>query len=102
MPASPVIHITHLVNKQFCFAAGQGHDFTNASNGAGAVGICSELHSDTLFAVGNGVFASSGAITRGNAFEVTSDGGVILKSPNGTRFKIAVDDTGSITTSAVA
>ena len=93
---------THLVNKQFCFAAGQGHDFTNASNGAGAVGICSELHSDTLFAVGNGVFASSGAITRGNAFEVTSDGGVILKSPNGTRFKIAVDDTGSITTSAVA
>lgn len=67
---------THLVNKQFCFAAGQGHDFTNASNGAGAVGIASLLDSDTAFAVGNGVFNGTGNITRSNALEVLKDGRV--------------------------
>ena len=87
---------THLVNKQFCFAAGQGHDFTNAGNGTGAVGICSEISADTLFAVGNGTFASSGEITRSNAFEVISEGAIVLKSPNGTRYKIAVNDDGYI------
>lgn len=92
---------THLVNKQFCFAAGQGHDFTNGSNGAGAVGIASEISSNTAFAVGNGVFNANGNITRSNAFEVRNDGSIVLKSPNGTRYKIAVDDSGNITTSAV-
>ena len=92
---------THLVNKQFCFAAGQGHDFTNGSNGAGAVGICSEISSDTAFAVGNGVFASNGNITRSNALEVKTDGSIVLKSPNGTKYKIAVDNSGNITTTAV-
>ena len=37
-----------------------------------------------------------GNITRSNAFEVTKDGGVVLKSPNGTRYKIAVDDSGTL------
>ena len=62
---------TLLVNKQFCFAAGQGHDFTNGSNGTGAVGIASKIGSNTAFAVGNGVFNSNGNITRSNALEVT-------------------------------
>lgn len=92
---------TNLVNKQFCFAAGQGHDFTNASNGTGAVGIASLLDSNSAFAVGNGVFNSNGNITRSNAFEVLKDGSVVLPSPNGTRFKIAVDNSGNITTTAV-
>ena len=92
---------TNLVNKQFCFAAGQGHDFTNASNGASAVGIASLMDSDTAFAVGNGVFNSNGNITRSNAFEVTKDGGIVLKSPNGTRYKITVSDTGVISAAAV-
>ena len=92
---------THLVNKQFCFSAGQGHDFTNGSNGAGAVGICSEISSDTAFAVGNGVFNSNGNITRSNALEVKTDGSIVLKSPNGTKYKITVDDSGNITTAAV-
>ena len=87
---------THLVNKQFCFAAGQGHDFTNASNGTGAVGIASFMDSNTAFAVGNGVFNSNGNITRSNAFEVTKDGGIVLKSPDGSRFKITVSDSGAI------
>lgn len=92
---------THKVDKQFCFCAGQGHDFTNGSNGAGAVGIASEISSDTAFAVGNGVFNSNGNITRSNAFEVLKDGSIVLRSPNGTRYKIAVDDSGNITTAAV-
>lgn len=92
---------TNLVNKQFCFCAGQGHDFTNASNGTSAVGIASLLDSDTAFAVGNGVFNSNGNITRSNAFEVTKDGGVVLKSPNGTRYKITVDNSGNVTTAAM-
>lgn len=92
---------THLVNKQFCFCAGQGHDFTNGSNGAGAVGIASEISSDTAFAVGNGVFNSNGNITRSNALEVKTDGSIVLKSPNGTKYKITVDDSGNLTTAAV-
>ena len=93
---------THLVNKQFCFCAGQGHDFTNGSNGAGAVGIASEISSDTAFAVGNGIFASNGNITRSNALEVKTDGSIVLKSPNGTKYKIAVDDSGNLTTTLVS
>ena len=92
---------TNLVNKQFCFCAGQGHDFTNAPNGSAAVGIASFMDSNTLFAVGNGVFNSNGNITRSNAFEVTKDGGAVLKSPNGTRYKITVSDTGTLTTTAL-
>lgn len=91
---------THLVNKQFCLAAGQGHDFTNAPNGSAAVGVASQIGSDTLFAVGNGTFNSNGNITRSNAFEVLQDG-IVLKSPNGTRWKIAVDDSGNLTTTAI-
>lgn len=93
---------THLVNKQFCFAAGQGHDFTNGSNGAAAVGICSDISSDTAFAVGNGIFASNGNITRSNALEVKTDGSIVLKSQNGTKYKIAVDDSGNLTTTLVS
>ena len=92
---------THIVDKQFCFAAGQGHDFTNGSNGAAAVGIASEISSDTAFAVGNGVFNANGNITRSNALEVLKDGSIVLKSPNGARYKIAVDDSGNITTTAI-
>ena len=92
---------TQLVNKQFCFAAGQGHDFTNGNNGTSAVGIASQISSDTAFAVGNGIFNSNGNITRSNAFEVTTDGGIVLKSPNGTRYKITVDNSGNLTTTAL-
>ena len=95
---------THLVNKQFCLAAGQGHDFTNASNGATAVGIASELKSDTAFAVGNGTFDGNGNTQRSNALEVTNDGGVIVpSSTSGSTkfFKITVDDSGTISATEV-
>lgn len=92
---------TNLVNKQFCFCAGQGHDFTNGSNGVGAVGIASKISSNTAFAVGNGVFNSNGSTTRSNAFEVLKDGGIVVPSPNGTRYKISVSDSGVISATAV-
>lgn len=92
---------TQLVNKQFCFAAGQGHDFTNGSNGVGAVGIASEISSDTAFAVGNGVFNANGNITRSNALEVLKDGSIVLPSPDGSRFKITVSNSGEITATKI-
>ena len=95
---------THIVNKQFCFAAGQGHDFTNANNGVGAVGIASDISSRTAFAVGNGVFNGNGNITRSNALEVTTDGGIIIPSSTSgstKKFKITVDDSGTISATEV-
>ena len=87
----------HICRKNRGFFAGTGHDSTNApSEGASAVGQYSYMDSNTLFAVGNG----SSHTTRSNAFEVRSDG-LVLKSPNGTRFLITVSDTGQITATAL-
>ena len=83
----------HIMAKNRGFAAGTGHDFTNApAEGAAAVGQYSSLTSTTLFAVGNGTSQTA----RSNAFEVTSDGGIVLKSPDASRWKIKVSDTGAI------
>ena len=95
---------THLINKQFCFGAGQGHDFTNASNGTSAFGISSDLQSDTALAVGNGVFSGTGNSTKSNAFEVKNDGSIIVPSSTSgstKKFKITVDDSGTISATEV-
>lgn len=47
------------------------------------------------------VFNGNGNITRSNALEVTKDGGIVLKSPNGTKYKITVADDGTLTMTAV-
>ena len=87
----------HIARKNRGFFAGTGHDSTNApSEGASAVGQYSYIDANTLFAVGNG----SSHTARSNAFEVRLDG-IVLKSPNGTRYKIAVSDSGAITTTAL-
>lgn len=91
---------THLINKQYCFAAGQGHDFTNASNGTSAFGTWSILTSNTAFAVGGGTADDN----RKNAFEVTKDGGIIVPSSTSgstKKFKITVDDSGTISATEV-
>lgn len=91
---------THLINKQYCFGAGQGHDFTNASNGSSAFGVWSEIKSETAFAVGSGTAYNN----RKNAFEVTSDGGIIVPSSTSgstKKFKITVDDSGTISATEV-
>lgn len=87
---------TLLVNKQYSFGVGQGHDFTNGVNGTSAVGTWSYIDSNTRFAVGTGTAYNA----RKNAFEVRTDG-IVLLSPNGTRYKISVDDSGNLTTTAL-
>lgn len=62
---------TLLVNKQYCFATGQGHDFTSGANGTAAVGVWSIIGSDTRFVVGAG-----NATARKNLLEVKADGRV--------------------------
>ena len=88
----------HVIRKNRGFFAGQGHDSSNASGeGVSAIGQYSFIDSNTLFAIGNG----SNHTTRLNAFEVLKDGSIVLRSPNGTRFKISVDDSGNISTTPV-
>lgn len=88
----------HVVRKNRGLIAGQGHDTTNAGGeGVSALGSYSYIDANTLFAIGNG----SDHVNRLNVFEVLKDGGVVLRSPNGTRYKLTVGDDGSISTSAI-
>ena len=91
----------HVSMKNRWLLAGTGHDNTNGIAEAGtAVGAFSDLKSDTLFAVGNGTSATA----RNNAFEVTSNGGIIVPSSTSgstKKFKITVDDTGAVSASEV-
>ena len=87
----------HIAKKNRGFFAGTGHDSSNApSEGASAVGQYSFMDSNTLFAVGNGTSHTA----RSNAFEVRTDG-IVIKSPNGTRYKITVSNTGAISATAI-
>lgn len=87
----------HILRKNRGFFAGTGHDSTNApAEGASAVGQYSYMDANTLFAVGIG----SSDTDRRNSFEVTNDG-IIVRSPNGTRYKLTVSDSGVIAATAV-
>lgn len=92
---------SHINNgKQFAALLGQGHDTTNGRNGVGAVGMWSVISSDTMFVVGKG----TDDLNRSNAFEVTQDGGIIVPSSTSgstKKFKITVDDTGTLTATEV-
>ena len=88
----------HIIRKNRGFFAGQGHDSTNATGeGVSAIGSYSYIDANTMFAIGNGTSHTA----RLNLFEVLKDGSIVLRSPNGTRYKIAVDDSGNITSAAV-
>lgn len=87
----------HISKKNRWFMAGTGHDNSSGRSEAGAVvGQYSDITSNTLFAVGNGTSHTA----RSNAFEVLNDG-IVLTSPNGTRYKISVDNTGALITTAL-
>lgn len=88
----------HIIRKNRGLFAGQGHDSTNAT-GEGVSALCNYSYIDdkTLLAVGNG----TSHVDRLNAFEVLKDGGIVLRSPNGTRYKVSVDDTGNLITTAL-
>lgn len=97
---SGLIGFQHINTKQGAFLAGQGHDTTNGKTSVAALGQWSNISSNTAFAVGNGKTNTN----RGNIFEVTDDSGqtgLVLKSPNGTAYKLTVDDSGNLATTAV-
>lgn len=88
----------HISRKNRWLMAGTGHNNTNGRSESGvAVGQWSLIDSDEiLFAVGDGTSDT----VRSNAFEVR-DQAIVLKSANGTRWKITVDNNGTLTTAAL-
>lgn len=87
----------HIARKNRGLLAGTGHDTTNApSEGASAVGQYSYMDANTLFAVGNGTSHTD----RKNPFEVTKDG-IVIRSPDGTRFRIVVNNSGILSAAVV-
>lgn len=88
----------HISRKNRGLLAGTGHDTTNArSESVSAVGEWSDLSSsEILFAVGDGTSHTE----RSNAFEVR-DQAIVLKSSNGTKYKVTVSNTGVLTTTAI-
>lgn len=89
---------SHIIRKNRGFFAGQGHDSTNATGeGVSAIGNYSYIDGNTMFAVGNG----TDQVKRLNLFEVLKDGSIVLRSPNGTRYKIAVSNAGAITATTI-
>lgn len=88
----------HISRKNRSFLAGTGHDTTNAkSEGVSAFGDWSDLSSpEILFAVGDGTSHTD----RSNALEVRNKC-IVLKSPNGTKWKITVDNNGNLITTAI-
>lgn len=89
----------HINLKQNALLSGEGHDTTNAGNSVAAVGKYSKLDADTAFAVGMGTDGTK----RKNALTVRTDGSteLMLKSPNGTLYRLAVDDDGNLITTKV-
>lgn len=88
----------HISRKNRSFLAGTGHDTTNArSESVAALGEWSDLSSaETLFAIGNGTSHTA----RSNAFEVRNQC-IVLKSPNGTKWKITIDNDGNLITNSI-
>lgn len=94
----------HINKKNRAFLAGTGHDTTNGPNEAvAAFGQWSDIKSTTSFAIGNGTSATN----RSNSFEISTagntflNGNLVLKSPNGTQYKISVSNTGELVTVAM-
>ena len=86
--------------KQFWALFGQGHENTSATDGGAAFGLWSDISANTKLAVGNGTAYNN----RSNIFEVQDNAGateLLVKSPNGTKFKITVADDGTLTTTAL-
>lgn len=94
----------HISRKNRSFLAGTGHDTTNGpSEGVAAFGQWSDIKSTTSFAIGNGTSATD----RKNSFEISTagdallNGNLVLKSPNGTQYRISVNDTGELVVSSM-
>lgn len=96
-----IVGAYHINFIQGACLTGTGHDTTYAEFiGLAAHGQYSDIGANTAFAIGNGTSNT----VRSNLFEIADENGstaMIVKSPNGTKFKIKVDDSGNITTSQV-
>ena len=96
-----IVGASHINNVQGACLTGEGHDTTNGTFiGIAEHGKYSLTKANTAFAIGNGTSNT----VRSNLFEIADEGGstaMMVKSPNGTEFKITVDDSGNITTSQV-
>lgn len=93
-------HLNNVGTKNNVTLLGCGHDNAQGIAGVTAVGLYSNIDANTLFAVGNGTSHT----TRSNAFEVRKDGTAtvaVLKSPDGTSWKISVANDGTLTTAAL-
>ena len=87
----------HISRRNRSLLAGTGHDTTNGpSESVAALGQWSEIRSTT--AVGNGTNHTS----RKNAFEITSDGGMVLTDPEGGRWKFTVNTSGVLSGTKLA
>lgn len=91
-----VVGSENINTSRFGAVFGEGHDTTGAGAGVAVFGRYSSIDSNTLMAVGNGTRYDK----RSNAFEVLKDG-IVLKSPNNTRYKISVDNNGNLTATAM-
>ena len=91
-------HINHV---QSACLTGEGQDTTNGTFvGVTAHGKYSDVGASTAFAIGNGESNTA----RSNLFEVRDASGqteVVMKSPNGTAYKLTLADDGTLTTTAV-
>ena len=97
---SALFGFQHINNQGAVFMAGQGHDSSNGKTGVGAIGSYSDIKENTAFAVGNGTSTT----VRSNIFEITDDDGatgILMKSPNGTTYKLVVADDGTLSTSVI-
>lgn len=91
-----IVGASHINHVQSACLTGEGHDTVNGSQvGLTAHGRYSDIEQDTVFALGNGKSNTN----RSNIFEIKDVSGkteMVLKSPNGSKFKLSVDDSGNI------
>lgn len=91
----------HINYVQGACLTGEGHDTTDGTFvGIAEHGKYSLTKTNTAFAIGNGTSNTA----RSNLFEIADDNGttaIMVKSPNGTEFKISVDDNGQLITAQV-
>ena len=96
-----LVGANHINNVQGACLTGEGHDTTNGTFvGLAEHGKYSLTTANTAFAIGNGTSNTE----RSNLFEVQNNNGateMIMKSPNGTAYKITVDDSGNLSTTLV-
>ena len=93
-----IVGASHINHVQAACMTGEGHDSADgAFVGLTAHGKYSLITASTAFVLGNGTSNTA----RSNLFEVRDNSGqteVIMKSPNGTAYKLTVADDGTLST----